>query len=734
MIEKQQTLVGKPVDRVDGHLKVTGQAKYSAEYFLPKLAYAVLIQSTITKGKIRNFDSREAERLKGVIKIISYKNAGAIPPKPTKGFDDSLHLLQNPEIHYDRQIIGIVVAETYEIASEAASLVRVSYDKEPAQVSMDKSMSKAKAPSDKSDWRLERGDFKKAASEAELKVHATYITPSEIHSPMEPHATTALWTGDKLEVWESTQAIFNTRNKLAKAFGIPARKVRVIAKFLGGGFGTKLSTWTGTVLCALAARVCQRPVRLALSRQNTFGGTGFRPRTQQTLTLAASKSGKLKGIKHECINESSSFQDFVEDGTDISTRLYACPNVLTISKIVPVDIGKPTWMRAPGEAPGAFALECAMDELAYEAGIDPIELRLINYAENDGRENLPWSSKALKACYEQAAKRFGWEKRKPKPGSMKKDGLLMGWGMASGMHPYYRLKASAGLSLKQDGRVSIFCGTQDIGTGTYTIMSQIASDALALPLDKISFELGDTTMPEAPLSGGSMTAATAGNAVHAVCLEALAQLKELAVNDKRSPLFGLAAADMIARDEGLYHVSDSKKGESYASILKRSGKKSLDCKASSEGGADLAKYSKYSFAAHLAEVTVDPELGIIRVTRFVSAVAAGKIINPKTAASQIKGGIIYGIGMALTEELIRDEQSGRIVNADLAEYHVPVHADVPNLDLQFVDDEDNIINPLGVKGVGEVAIIGVAPAIANAVYHACGKRVRDLPITLDKII
>ncbi|MBX9685120.1 MAG: xanthine dehydrogenase family protein molybdopterin-binding subunit [Candidatus Obscuribacterales bacterium] len=731
---KIETNVGKPLDRVDGRLKVTGKAKYAAEYQLKDLSYAVLIQSTVSRGKIKNIDSSAAEKLAGVRLVLSYKNAPKIPAKPIADFDDSLHLLQDQNIYHDRQNIGIVVADSLETAAHAASLVKVEYEPSKCEVEMDAALSKARAPGSKKESGTKRGDWPKAIKTAAKTIEETYITPPVIHTSMETHSSTAAWDGDKLHIFESTQAIFNCRNKLAKAFGIPAENVRVTTSFLGGGFGTKLSTWSGTVLAAAAARICKRPVQLALSRANTYGGTGFRPRTVQKLTLGAGKDGKLCAIKHESSSENCRFADFVEDCADITTRLYSCPTVITNLKVVPLDISKPTWMRAPGECPGVYALESAMDELAYELNIDPLKFRMLNYAEKDEHENLPWSSKSLKECYEQGAAHFGWEKRKQKAGSMKRGNKLVGWGMATASHPTYRMKSQAKVIVNADGTAIVKSGTQDIGTGTYTIMSQIAADILDLPISMLRAELGDTEMPEAPMSGGSMTAASIGSAVQAAALKAVKELCELAIADKGSPLYGAQAADIQVREAGLYLKSQIEKGETFKELLSRNGGKAIEALASAAPDERADKYSKHSFGAHFAEVEVDPELCTIRVTRFVSAVGAGKIINPKTAGSQIKGGVIYGIGMALSEEIVRDKRSGRIINADLAEYHIPVHADIPNIEIIFVDENDSIINPIGAKGVGEIAVIGVAAAVANAVFHATGKRVRELPITLDKIL
>lgn len=735
MTPKTESKIGKSVDRVDGRQKVTGQAKYAAEISRKNLAHAFLIQSTITSGKIKSIDSSHAETVPGVLKVITYKNAPKLPPKSNADFDDSLHLLQSNEIFHDRQNIGVVVAETLEQARYAASLVRVEYTKRSVDVDMARNLGKAKYADGKKNSLKTRGNFEAGLATASAKIESTYLTPAEIHSMMEPHATTAEWDGGSLHIWESTQAIFNTRNKVAKAFGLPASKVRVSTEFLGGGFGSKLECWSGTILAALAAKMTNRPVRLALTREQTYGNTGNRPQTIQNLVYAANKTGKLTAIRHECISENCRFTDFSEDGSGVSAKLYSCDNVVTETKVVALDINQPIWMRAPGDCPGTYAVESAMDELAHELKMDPLAIRVLNYAEKDESDDLPWSSKSLKECYDAGSKLFEWDKRKLEPRSMKQNGKLIGWGMSSAMHGAYRMAAGAKLVLKDDGSTVISSGTQDIGTGTYTIMTQIAADALGLPLEKVRFELGDTSMPEAPLSGGSMTAATAGSAVHGICQTAVDKIKEFLLSEKGTIFSGAKSEDLRAQNEGIYLISEPDKGESYVSILKRLPGHQLEVEAKfSPNSKQLDKYSKYSFGAHFAEVQVDEELGFVRVTRFVSAISAGKIINPKTAANQIKGGIIFGIGMALTEAILRDEKTGRTINADLGEYHLPVHADIPEIEVIFVDEKDDVVNPLGVKGVGEIAVIGVAAAVANAVFHATGKRIRELPITLDKLL
>ncbi len=736
--------VGQPLDRVDGRLKVTGGARYSAEMPIANVAYGVMVMSTEANGKIAAVDAAAAEAVPGVLKVITPANALRLPKPPdTPGAksgrpqERKLQVLQDTDVFYQNQPVGVVVAETFEAASYAASLVRVRYDAQKPRTEMAKEKKHAyrpeKANQDPTD--SQRGDIGQGMAQASAHVSQTYHTPVENHNPMEPHATLAVWEGDKLTVYDATQGIFGVRRVLSKAFGLLPGDVRVVTYFLGGGFGCKGSVWSHVILAAMAARQVGRPVKLVLTRQHMFGPVGFRPRTEQKIQLGAMKDGALTAIGHHSHSQTSLFDEFVEPTAAATRILYNSPNAETSHRVVRLDAGTPTFMRAPGEASGTFALESAMDELAYALNMDPIALRLKNYADTDPEEGKLWSSKSLRACYQTASEKFGWKERTPAPGSMKSDdGKLIGLGMATATYPVRRSPSSALARLLPDGTAYVQAGTQDLGTGTYTVMTQTAADALGLPPEKVRFELGDTEMPETPVSGGSQTAASTGSAVHAAGLAARSQAIGLAVADAASPLHGLAEADVDVKEGRLFSKTDPAKGETYAALIARQNLPKIEATIKSAPGEEKQKYSMHSFGAVFAEVHVDPDLGEIRVTRLVGAYGVGNILNAKTARSQLLGGIVFGVGMALLEQTVADTRTGRVVNPDLAEYHVPVNADVPDIDITFVPESDPHVNPLGVKGIGEIGITGVVAAIANAVYHATGKRVRDLPITLDKVM
>ncbi|HEX5324268.1 MAG TPA: xanthine dehydrogenase family protein molybdopterin-binding subunit, partial [Capsulimonadaceae bacterium] len=548
------------------------------------------------------------------------------------------------------------------------------------------------------------------------------------------HATIAAWDGDKLTIYDSTQGVFGARGRVAQAFEIDPANVRVVSYFIGGGFGCKGTTWSHAVLTAMAAKLAGKPVKLTLSRDQMFGPVGFRPKTIQQVTLGAASDGTLTAVRHDTTSQTSVFDEFVEPCSRTARMIYACPNCATSQKLVKVNAGTPTFMRAPGESSGSFALESAMDELAYALKVDPIDLRIKNYADTDPDRNLPWSSKSLKECYRQGAERFGWKGRNPAPGSMKKGDLLVGWGMATSTYPTNRSPATAKAILYPDGTAVIQAGTQDIGTGTYTVMTQVAAGALGLPMNKVRFELGDTDFPENPNSGGSQTAASTGSGVHQAASDLRDKAIALAIADPNSPLRGHAATEISAGEGRIFLTASPNTGESYADLLTRQKLSQLDITSSSRPGDERGQYSMHAFGAQFCEVTVDPDLYQVRVTRWVGCFGVGNLLNAKTARSQLMGGIVWGIGMGLVEETLTDPRYGRVLNADLAEYHVPVNADVPEIDVIFVPEDDPHVNPLGIKGIGEIGITGVAAAIANAVYHATGRRVRDLPVTLDKVM
>ncbi|MEH2327566.1 xanthine dehydrogenase family protein molybdopterin-binding subunit [Nostoc sp.] len=730
------TVLGKPLNRVDGHLKVTGGARYSAEFPVAKMTYGVTIQSTIAKGKIAQIDTKAAEKVPGVLAVITHLNA----PKASgeKGGGRKLQVLQDNIVLYSGQHIGVVVADTFERAMYAASLVQVRYDEEKPTINMRDNLAKAYLPKGKIPREeppdLTHGNINQGLAAAAVRVEQSYTTPIENHNPMEPHATTAVWQGDQLLLYDATQGIFQVQQKVAGVLGIEPENVRVMSYFVGGGFGCKGSAWSHVPIAAMAARQVKRPVKLVLGRIQMYGPVGFRPETIQQVALGATRDGKLTALRHAGISQTSTFDEFIEPVGKSARMIYACPNIETSHHLVQLDEGTPTFMRAPGEASGSFALESAMDELAYALNIDPVELRLRNHADVDPSKGLPWSSKSLIQCYRLGAEKFGWQKRNPQPRSMRDGNYLIGWGMATATYPTNRSPASAIARIMADGTAVVQSGSQDIGTGTYTVMTQVAAEALGLPVDKVRFELGDTKMPETPVSGGSQTAASVSSSVHLAGNQARTQLLQLALADQKSPLYSSNAEDVIAENGSFFLKNKSSATETYQAILARHGMKMIEARADAKPGDEQKKFSMHAFGAQFAEVRVEPDLGEVRVTRWVGTFGVGRILNAKTANSQLIGGIIYGIGMALMEHTVTDPNFGRVVNHDLAEYHVPVNADVPDIQVLFVDEHDPHINPLGVKGVGEIGITGTAAAIANAVYHATGKRVRDLPITLDKLL
>jgi xanthine dehydrogenase YagR molybdenum-binding subunit len=705
------TAVGTAMDRIDAQAKVTGQATYAAEVPVAGVAHAVIAGSTVARGTLRSIDVARARRLPGVIAVLTRESIPKLPAadhSASNPGDRVLQLLQDDKIWYVDQPIAVVVADTLERAQHAAALITATYDDTSPIAELSSAIADAYKPQSAGphgQTDSTRGDLEAGLAAARTKLTQRYTTPVENHNPMEPHATIAVWQGDTvLTLYDSTQGIFGVRGKIAKTFGLEATDVRVINHYVGGGFGCKGSPWSHVALAALAAKAVGRPVKLVLTRPQMFSLVGHRPQTLQTITLAADAEGGLTAVRHDVVSETSRFDEFVEPSALQTRHLYSCPNVVTTHRLVRLDIPTPTFQRAPGESTGTFALESAMDELAYALKLDPLALRLRNFSARDEQEDKPFSSKALLECYQRGAEAFGWARRKPEPRAMRERDALIGWGMATATYPANVSPSSAIARMRRDGTLVVQAGTQDIGTGTYTIMTQIAADAMAIPFDQVRFELGDTTFPETPVSGGSQTAASTGSAVK--------RAVEL-LRDKLSAL----------------RLSPT---EPWQSVVARSGQPEISAEHKTEKRPETHAY--HSHGAVFAEVRVDPETCEVRVTRFVGAYAAGKILNPKTALSQFKGGIVWGIGLALEEHTARDRRTARAVTRDLADYHVPVHADVPDLDVIIVDEHDPFVNPLGAKGIGEIGITGTGAAIANAVYHATGRRVRDLPITLDKLL
>jgi xanthine dehydrogenase YagR molybdenum-binding subunit len=738
-------VIGQPISRVDGVLKVTGGAHYSSDIPLANLAHCVVLHSMIAKGRIAQIDTSAAERSPGVLGILTHLNAPKLHPinfpqsgQPRPAVGHSLLVLQDETIHFSGQQIGVVIAETLEQAEYAATLVQVAYAEETPIADLHTVLDRAFYP-DKTDpagepLETKRGDPDGGLTAAAVRIDQTYTTSTNNHNPIAPFASVAVWEGEKLTVYDASQWVQNVRLVLAATLGIPISNVRVIAQFVGGAFGCGLRAWPHVTLAAIAARHVNRAVKLELTREQMYTFVGYRPQTIQHLRLGATGEGILTAITHDNLSPTSPFDEFVESTTNNSRMLYACTNVATTHRLVRVNAGTPTYMRGPGESVGTFALESAMDELSYALEIDPIELRLRNYAETNPQTDLPWSSKSLRQCYQIGAERFGWATRNPQPRSMRRGNILVGWGVASAMYPAKRLSASAMARIAVDGSALVQSSVTDIGTGTYTAMTQVAADTLGLPISQVRFELGDTDMPEAPRQGGSMGMASVGSAVRAAAVALRDKILGLAIADEHSPLHGVNPADAIAIDGRLCLQHDRATGETYSEILKRNQITQVEAEGSSMPGEEMQQYSMYSFGAQFAEVHIDLDLCMMRVARFLGVYGAGRIINAKTARSQMIGGMIFGIGQALEEETVMDATNGRIINANLGEYHIPVQADIGKLEHIFIDEHDPHVNPIGAKGIGELGIVGTAAAIANAVYHATGKRVRDLPITLDKLL
>ncbi len=741
------TLVtGLPIDRRDGRLKVTGRARYAAEFDIANVAHAVLVQSTATSGRIAGFDLAAAQAVPGVLAIVTPENAPRLPQATSPGRNEAranvvaIPLLQDDKVYYNGQHIAVVIADTLERAQYAASLVKVTYREGEAAIRMTDEMAQTYSPkhfrngSRPPDSR--RGDPEAAWDAAPVRLDLTYTTPVEHHNPMEPHATIALWDGDRLTVYSATQGIDASQHTLSVLFGIKPEQIRVICPFVGGGFGCKGTTWPHVALAAMAARQVGRPVKLVLTRAQMYTSNGYRPQTVQHLKVAASPDGHLLGMRHDVVAEMSepAIGEFAEPAGLITEMLYACPNVAVTHRLVPLNMPLPTFMRAPGEASGSFALESAIDELAAAVGLDPLAVRLANYADTDPHEDKPFSSKSLRQCYAAGAEAFGWGSRSPPPGSMRDGGVLVGWGMATATYPMNRSKANARIVFDGDGGVVVQAATQDIGTGTYTVMAQLAADALQMPLHRVRFELGDSLFPSAPISGGSQTAASVGPAVLAAVEAAKEKLFKLALADNRSPFAGAAPADLVL-EGGFVRLRDAPHLRvDVPGLLAKNGLDHFEAVGSAAPGDEKQHYSMHSFGAQFVEVRVDPLLREIRVSRVVGAFAAGRILNAKTARSQALGGIVFGIGMALLEETAIDPNIGRVTNPNVAEYLMPVNADIPDIETIFIEEQDRLINPIGVKGLGELPIVGVAAAIANAVWHATGTRVRTLPIRLETLL
>jgi xanthine dehydrogenase YagR molybdenum-binding subunit len=733
------TYLGKPTSRVDGAAKVTGAAKYAAEYNVPGLAHGFVVSSRIARGRIKHIDAAEALALPGVLDVLTHAHRPHMASSDDDYHDEvapdgsPLRPLYDDRIRFNGQPVALVVAEDLETARHAASLVRVEYEQEPHETDFEGQRRRESLGSRDERPSHRRGHPAKAFEQAPVQIEATYRLPVEHHNPMEPFATTAVWEGNgTITAYDKTQGAQNSRNYVAGVFEMPREKVRVLSPYVGGAFGSGLRPQYQLPLAVLAARATKRSVRVALTRQQMFT-LGYRAAIIQQLALGAGRDGRLVSFQHHATAMTSRFEEFGRDFTNWSSLLYRCANVELGKKLVKLDQNTPCDMRAPGGAEGLYAIECAMDELAYATNIDPLQLRIINYSDTDQLERRPYSSKELRECYRQAAERFGWSRRTPQPRSMREGKDLVGWGMATGIWEAMQMPASARAVLTANGSVEIASATADMGPGTYTMMTQLAAEMLGVPLENVTAKLGDSTLPDAPVEGGSFTTSSVGSAILAACKEVQEELLSLSRKIEGSALTGAKLEDVDFAD-GKIRRRDGKGREVSLADALRAGKVDRIEKEATVQPKENSKYSHFTHSAVFAEVKVDEELGVIRVTRVVSAVAAGRILNPKIARSQIVGAVIGGIGMALHEETATDHRFGRFMTHNLADYHVPVNADIGAIDVLFVDEHDAEINPLGVKGVGEIGIVGTAAAIANAVYHATGERVRDLPITVDKVL
>lgn len=729
--------VGNAIARIDAPLKTTGRADYTSDHSFPGMLYAVPVGATIAKGHIDRLDASLAEKMPGVHAVFHYGNLPKLyRVDPSAGFDAYVDEKRPPfedeEIRYHGQYVALAVAETFEQAEAAARAIKVTYknvEKPNVEVAL--------AVEGQPQVEHQRGNAEQAFGAASVKIDHTYTTPPETHGAIELHGTVAVPEGDgAITLYETTQGVVNHRNVLVQRLGVGQEKVRVISKFLGSGFGGKLFPWPYSPLAAAAARELGRPVKLVLNRAQVFQTVGRRPQTQQRVRLSASSDGKLTSIQHDFVNHTAMLDDYEENCGEATGYLYSCPNVSIMKGLAKRNIGNPTSMRGPGAVPGLFATETAMDELAVALKMDPLQLRILNEPKIDESKNIPFSSRHLLECYEVGRKAFGWDRRNPEVGSMRQGDLVLGWGVAVCGWIAERFPAEATVELRDDGTVRVACGTQDIGTGTYTMLAQIAAERLGLDVDKIEVVLGDSDLPPGPLNGGSMATASVVPAVYQAAEGAIGKLYAAAATMKSGALAGKKADD-LAYTEGRVHLrtADDKGGVGFAEILKETGLRAATGRGKGESTfGKPSEVSRHSYGVQFVEVSWDPRIARLRVPRVVTVIDGGRIVNPKTARNQIEGAVVMGIGMGLFEETLYDARNGAPINRNFADYVMAVNADVPRVDVHFLDYPDTAVNELGLRGVGEIGLAGVAAALSNAVYHATGKRVRDLPITIDKLL
>jgi len=731
-------IIGKPTPRVDGPLKTTGAADYSADFHFDRMAHAVPVTAAIANGRITKLDTSAAESMPGVLLVLHHGNIGplyrTVPGDDSATNSEVRSPFEDEVIRHLGQHVAVVIADTLEHAMAAAAAVQVEYEAQKPDVNMEldgytgprKSVSK-------------RGDPDAAFAAAPVKVDAVYGTPVETHNPIELHASVAVWDGDRVTLYETTQGVVNYRVVMAQVLGLPIENVRVITRFLGSGFGGKLFPWPHAAMAAVAARRLNRPVKLSVTRRMMFSSVGYRPRTEQHVKLGATKEGKLLSLRHDYLNNTSMLDDF-DEGCGLSTSsLYSVANLQVTGAQPRRNMGAPMWMRGPGAVPGLYALEAAMNELADELKMDPVQLRLLNDTDKDeSNNNIPFSSRHLRECIETGAKKFGWERRNAAIGSMRREGKILGWGMASAMWDAARIPCSATVEFCADGRLCVRCGTQDIGTGTYTVFAQVLHEKTGVSLDRIDVILGDSSLPEGPMSGGSMVTGSVLNAIASGTDAAIKRLQQVAASTEGSPYHGVEAAN-IAFTGGRLHRKDQDhaEGAHFADILiaGKLARVSGDGKTIPTWEDPKSKgYSLHSFGAQFVEVEWDPEIARLRVSRVVSVIDGGRIINPKAAANQVIGAVVMGVGMGLLEETVYDHRSGQPINGSLADYLMPTCADAPDVDVTFLNYPDPIMGGYGARGIAEIGLAGVAPAITAAVYHATGVRVRDLPVRIEDLL
>jgi xanthine dehydrogenase YagR molybdenum-binding subunit len=739
--------IGRATPRVDGPQKVTGTAQYTADFHFPGLLYAVPVEATIANGRVVKLNTAAAEKMPGVRAIFHRANIGKIFRSVQEpGFESICEERRPPfeddVIRYYGQYVALAVADTFETAKAAADAVRVTYAKEKPNVETDLKADDEPAvvvttffPSKR--LQSQRGNAEVAFPTAPVKLDQTYVTPAETHNPLELHATIAIWEGATLTLYESSQGVVNLRGVLAQMFGLPRENVRVISKFVGSGFGSKLFPWTQCPLAAAAARQLGKPVKLVISRKMMFQSVGHRPRTQQRVRLGATREGKLVSLQHNYVYQRSMLDAHHEDCGEATPFQYSVPNLRVTFGRAKRNVGAGADMRGPGRVPGLYATESALNELADQLKIDPVKLRVLNEPKIDEEKGIPFSSRHLLECFELGAQKFGWSKRTPKVGSMRRDGLTLGWGMAGCSWVAARFSAEASVQLRDDGTARVACATQDIGTGTYTILAQLASQKTGVPLAKVEVALGDTSLPSGPLSGGSMATESVVPAVFAAADNAIASLRTIATATPGSP-FAKRQPDELAFEGGRVFVKadGAAKGVPFADLLRRANLRLVSGSGKSEAtfGNPKPRFSTHSFGCHFVEVTWQPEIARLRVSRVVTVIDAGRIINPLAARNQIEGAVVMGIGMALFEHTSYDRHTGAPINSSLADYILAVNADVPPIDVHFLDYPDKEINELGARGIGEIGLAGVAAAITAAIYHATGVRVRELPVKIEQLL